>query len=429
MKAAAKDEKKSLDSNGETPTIRENVAAVVETSGSRTVPRRPPTGTTTQPLPGSDMNTTDALLRNMSQDWSGNSVEAAAAAAAARTTIVSSQKSTPTRNETHDQNDAVDEPSLIPPSRTHSPRTQYMASSEEWNDEGRGETEAELPSSSASTTSSFLEAAAAIPPRLTKQETTPGAVCVPGFGSSYDDYQHDNLLDMADEHDDEDNNISTYNHSFGTISRSPTTTSRRGAASTVQSPESPELTSYTFHSQSTSTSFPIVAELAPRYVYSEQEVEDRLAERLEAQMEAQITERLQQEVDRRFSQDQRQHAIAEVVGRSNDDDARYIVDSKATDDENFKICGIRRTSWGLILCINMLLAIAGVGGAYLYLSHAREKANSATAAPSTQPTAQSISLMPSSTRNTTSPSISTSSITTESENLTAVPTPMPSPMN
>ena len=77
----------------------------------------------------------------------------------------------------------------------------------------------------------------------------------------------------------------------------------------------------------------------------------------------------------------------------------------------------------------MLLAIAGVGGAYLYLSHAREKANSATAAPSTQPTAQSISLMPSSTRNTTSPSISTSSITTESENLTAVPTPMPSPMN
>ena len=48
----------------------------------------------------------------------------------------------------------------------------------------------------------------------------------------------------------------------------------------------------------------------------------------QAQMEAQITERLQQEVDRRFSQDQRQHAIAEVVASINDDDTRYIKNLK-----------------------------------------------------------------------------------------------------
>lgn len=89
----------------------------------------------------------------------------------------------------------------------------------------------------------------------------------------------------------------------------------------------------------------------------------------------------------------------------------------------------------------MLVAIAGVGGVYLYLSHARERANSdtdttpsapsigATASPSTQRIARSISPMPSSTRNTTS-SISTGSNTTGNPPLlTAVPTLMPSSTN
>jgi len=228
---------------------------------------------------------------------------------------------------------------MLQPNRTVPPTEHFGATSEEWIDEVRPETS----SSSVSTTSSFLQAAA-IPPRLMPQETAPGAVCVPGINGSFDDDEYDNLQDMEDENDE-----AVINANKGS-------------------------SSFTIHSQSASTSIPIVAELAPGYSYSEQEVEDIVAERLEAQVEAQIMERLQQEVDRRISQDQRQHAIAEVIGSS--DGTGYIRNKGDEEDKNFKICGIRRTRWGMILCIIMLSTIAGVAGTYLWFSRMREKSKS-----------------------------------------------------
>lgn len=206
--------------------------------------------------------------------------------------------------------------------------------SEEWRDEERME--------NSSTASSFLQAAA-IPPRLVTQETTPGAVFVPGVLGSFDDSQHDNLLDMEDEIIE--GNIRNY--SQGMISSM--SSSRRSQGSTIQSPLPP-----------------VVAELAP----SNQEVEDRLAERLEAQMEAQISQRLQQEVDRRFSLEKRQHAIAEVVTHNTRINFTNNVGDK--EEENFKICGIRRIWWGVIICVIMSLAFAGMGVTYLWYSRARE---------------------------------------------------------
>jgi Leucine-rich repeat (LRR) protein len=228
---------------------------------------------------------------------------------------------------------------MIPPNRTAPPAERFGATPEEWIDEVRPE----ISSSSVSTTSSFLQAAA-IPPRLMPQETAPGAVFVLGINGSFDDDQYDNLQDMEDENDEAIINANK------------------------------ESTPFTIYSQSASTSIPIVAELAPGYSYSEQEVEDIVAERLEAQMEAQITERLQQEVDRRLSQDERQHAIAEVIGSS--DGTGCIRNEGDEEDENFKICGIRRTRWAMILCVIMLSSIAVVAGTYLWFSRMRGKSKS-----------------------------------------------------
>ncbi len=220
--------------------------------------------------------------------------------------------------------------SIIPRAQNQS----FQNVSEEWRDEERVE--------NSSTTSSFLQAAA-IPPRLVTQETTPGAVFVPGVLGSFDDSQHDNLLDMEDE--------IIEGSSHGMISN--LSSLRRSQGSTVESPPP------TF-------SVPVVAELAP----SNQEVEDRLAERLEAQLEVQISQRLQEEVDRRFAMEKRQHAIAEVIIHNTGINSRKNAGGK--EEENFKICGIRRIWWGMIICVIMSFGFAGMGVTFLWYSRARE---------------------------------------------------------
>lgn len=250
------------------------------------------------------------------------------------------------------------EPSLMPPYRIPPPA---VGRSTDNSEDRRGG----VPSSLASTTSSFLEAAATPPIlRSTQESSVPGAVCVLGLARSFGDNEHDNLRDM----DDEDDNLGT---------TMTTTPNSRSAGPMAQSPQS---ASFSFYGQHTtddtngtdpsSMSIPIVAELAPTHSYNEQDVEDRVAERLEAQIEAQISERLQQEVDLRFSREVRQHAIAEVVVSSNNiirTDNQEGKRETEHDDENFKICGIRRTWWGMILCVVMLLIVGGVAGTYLWL--------------------------------------------------------------
>jgi len=430
---AAKDQKTSYHLNNRTPSSN-------EPTSSRPAPRRTSTRTRSQTSPGSCADTAETSLRNRHQAISGNSAEKSKyqleyPGSAARTT--SNENNTKIK-ESHRRTDAENEHLMIPPNRTPPLTGQFTDASEISRDDDR----AECLSVSVSTTSSFLKAAA-IPPRLTTQETTPGAVCVPGLAGPFDDNQHDNLLDMEDESDgDNTNNNNSNNISIGIISRS----------STLQSPQSTSMASY---SQSTSTSIPIVAELAPTYFYCEQEVENRVAERLEAQLDAQITERLQQEVDRRFSQAQRQHAIAEVIGSSNDTDY-FNSKSEKEEDDNFEICGIRRTRWGFILCVIMLLTIACVGGTYLWFSRVRGKENDnidgtngveknqvlpqSSLAPTTtiitdntlfpQSTAPTILTMPSSPSTTY---ISASPNSTEFPpslvNLTEIPTPTPSISN
>jgi len=335
------------------------------------------------------------------------------------------------------------ERSLIPPYRKHPympPRPPVTNNHNNYNTnwEDRGG----VPSSVASTASSFLEAAA-IPPTLrsTRQEaTSPGAVCVPGLPGSFDN-EHDNLFY------DEDDYGYGYNYSYDdheqqqqqqyqqqqqqqrdherdhdyehehepTATATTMTTTMTGMArsTTTSTPNSRRSGSLSvpqsLHSNVTdpSSMAMAIAELAPDHSYSEQDVEARVAERLEAQVEARISERLQREVDRRMSQENRQHAIAEVVSISNSSNRNNVnynnnnnnngnnnnnnnnnnnirtgnnkngkIETSETErqgDENFKICGIRRTCWGLILCIIVLLIVGGMAGTYLWYFRAREE--------------------------------------------------------
>jgi hypothetical protein len=221
-----------------------------------------------------------------------------------------------------------------------------------------------------------------LPPQGMSRQLTPGAVSVPGIAATtHDQQQHDNLLE-----NDED------------------TDGRGSLPSSAITPEIHPALSSSLPSYATPQSLPIVAELASSAVSYDDDFEDRLAERLEAQM----TARLQQEVERRFSQERRQHAIAEVVepkiiktehnihsiGLDNPDmpareSSPAIVPLHVREEENFKICGIRRTCWGMILCLVMLLFTGGVVGTVLWFSiennddSASSSITSPTVAPST----------------------------------------------
>lgn len=254
------------------------------------------------------------------------------------------------------------EPPLMPPNRDLPLEEKNIDDLEE----GKEEESRGFQTSSASSTGSFMQAAAT-PPRLTRQESGPGAVRVPGIG--FDNDLHDNIIDM-------DYDTRNSNSNEDSVGIDPSTPTRRSdPASTIQSPGS---NSFTYFDQSTPgnissiempMSTPIDAELAPAYSYSEQDVENLFAARIEAQIQAEISTRLQQAVDLQISEERRQHAVAVVLGNDND-----YMDNKgmAEEDKNFKICGIRRTWWGMILCTTMLVIVAGVGGAYLKFSESME---------------------------------------------------------
>jgi len=215
-------------------------------------------------------------------------------------------------------------------------------------------------------------------------------------------------------------------------------TSRRSVESAFYSARLP---SHSLHSQDT---IPIVAELASCY---EQEVEDRLVERLEAQ----ISERLQQEVDRRLFENQKHLAIAQVIATS-DDIGCTKHSNYEKKDRHSKIHGIRRTCLKMIFCLSMSLAVFGAGGAYWWLSHINgaitinvtddsitidvtDNSSSDTTAFSSAPTSfPTKSNMPSSDISLSrSPSIVTNPNTSESPqllvNITANPTPSPTAIN
>jgi len=227
--------------------------------------------------------------------------------------------------------------------------------------------------------------------RLVTQESTPGAVSMPGIDGSTDDDRHDNLLDEE----------SGTTH-LG-VSQPASPLERRPEQSPVISPSS---VSYATRDDET----PIVAELAPSYSFDHQDVEQRLAERLEAQME----ERLRREVDLRLSQERRQHAIAQVVQKEaqvhHGGSGSFMAAASVQEEENFKICGIRRTCWGMILCTFLLFIAGGVVGAVLWFARENSR-NTEASADASQPTAVPVSPPP-----TSVPSV------LRSENPTASPT-------
>jgi Leucine-rich repeat (LRR) protein len=240
------------------------------------------------------------------------------------------------------------------------------------------------------------EQAAAIPPSVvTRQRSTPGAISVPGIGLTgsfdYDQHQHDNLLDMEEAKE----NDSRYGSNY--LMRTPTGRDRSAATSRTNPPSDGTMT--------TDLSIPIVAELvtSQSQQYSEEDIEERLAERLEAQISERLRHGVQQEIDRRLSQDfqrqhgiqqevdrrlsqdfhQRQHAIAQVVTTNNENNNYTYTDTDNTnkrpnnkneeEEKNFKLCGIRRTCWGMILCVIVLFVIGGVAGTFLWFYRAREE--------------------------------------------------------
>jgi hypothetical protein len=204
------------------------------------------------------------------------------------------------------------------------------------------------------------------PTTLFRQESTPGAISVPGVDGSVDNEQHDNLL----EEEAEENGGYDAVHgsrSMGGLKQhagqSPAAQFSTAAVCSSPSPREDE-------------EAPIMAELVSASSIDQEEVERRLAERLEAQME----ERLKQEVDRRISQERQKHAIGEIVVKEDQhqnqprESSRHNLTTSAgaaatADDrvENFKICGIRRTCWGMILCVILMFIAAGAITAILWV--------------------------------------------------------------
>lgn len=282
----------------------------------------------------------------------------------------------------------------------HSPSFR-QAGPPSWPDAAAGNVDCRIPDlvTSVSSTSDTVQSrqtsvAAALAPSLARNESRPGAISVPGSNAtSGDEEQHDNLLEGGD--DDEELGIPwQQQHQRDSILLS-------NLSQSSPSGEAPPT---------------IMAELAP----DDREVEERLAERLEAQM----TERLHREVDRRLSQERQSHAIAEVVNfqkeaavvdceqpKSTVGDGSSSAASAATKaaaagpaggaNHDSKSCGTRRTCWGVILCVLLSAIAGGVAGGVLWLSSDNGTSDSndantgggptdvsmASLAPSTAPTA------------------------------------------
>lgn len=138
---------------------------------------------------------------------------------------------------------------------------------------------------------------------------------------------------------------------------------------------------------------PLVAQLAP----DDADVAARVAERLERQMTEQWEERLKREVEAQLnSQQQQQQQLQQhqqqnvvvraeaIVSNGGDEEApsshpsstdprpAQQASSKARpsdQDDNFKICGLRRRTWGFLLLLILVFVVGGVVGMVWYLQN------------------------------------------------------------
>ncbi|KAG7343129.1 RHS repeat-associated core domain containing protein [Nitzschia inconspicua] len=256
-------------------------------------------------------------------------------------------------------------PPLVPLARMPSVGKSVTSNNNNFNDNDDG--------------SSFVTPPLPSPPQRMLRQSTPGAISVPGVNATAEnEEQHDNLL-TDDDNDNHNQFLQSPSSALTPAEQRPSTFSQSSYGSIPDSP-------------------PIVAELASTTLSYDEDLEDRIAERLEAQM----TARLQQEVDRRLSQERRQHAIAEVVEptksklshhttlageqrneHNGNGQTATMMAMHVHEEENFKICGIRRTCWGMILCVLMLFIIGGVVGTILWLGREDDVITAPTQAPTT----------------------------------------------
>jgi len=158
---------------------------------------------------------------------------------------------------------------------------------------------------------------------------------------------------------------------------------------------------------------PIVAQLAHDDV-------DDIAARVTERLERRMTERLKREVEARMaferltqpvSGESMVNQVASIQGTQQPDDIQLAEEAPARGstlvDDNFKICGIRRTCWGLILAAFFLLMTATLISIFFYFSDSDLNVPSPTdfSRSTTSPTKY-----PSVIRSTTSPTEAPSSI-------------------
>lgn len=151
---------------------------------------------------------------------------------------------------------------------------------------------------------------------------------------------------------------------------------------------------------------PLAAQLAP----DEAEVTARLAERLERQLTETIQERVKEQMQ---VQQQQQHqeqylrqttssahsydhppappVLAEAVASSTIDGTLSSSKASSSFDDNFKICGLRRRTWGVMLVIFLVVAAGAVAGVMIFLKGSENDDNESlptsmpSLAPSTNP--------------------------------------------
>lgn len=133
----------------------------------------------------------------------------------------------------------------------------------------------------------------------------------------------------------------------------------------------------------------VAAHLAP----DEASVAAILAERLERQITEQLQQRLKQEVEAQLSthrheQQQQQHQIAEAVitDVSTSADGTILLSQNGADSDNFKVCGLRRRTWGFLLVLALLLVGGTVAGVYFYLKSQQTSNEAPLITPTTSPT-------------------------------------------
>lgn len=123
--------------------------------------------------------------------------------------------------------------------------------------------------------------------------------------------------------------------------------------------------------------FPIVAELAP----DEESVADRVARRLKVQLKEELENRWQEQQEQ-----PRPSVLAQAVPMEPTDADVYVDSSShsSSTSENFKICFVRRRSWGALLAL-LLIPLVGtcVGVVYFLSGFTNSKSGASSLDPST----------------------------------------------